>query len=148
MGTKVVIEVKEGSQVITENEIRTIRDLDGVMFVNRLTSNAVDPANFNPITKSDSGKENNCKVTLLSCDDLERDSAFSDLRYRLMKGNMITDLASLTSRNEDTYNLYADYTASFYLDFYLIPYFKTIRIPQHIIDHRKIRIRWMFWYGN
>ena len=91
MGTKVVIEVKEGSQVITENEIRTIRDLDGVMFVNRLTSNAVDPANFNPITKSDSGKENNCKVTLLSCDDLERDSAFSDLRYRLMKGNMITE---------------------------------------------------------
>ena len=64
MGTKVVIEVKEGSQVITENEIRTIRDLG----------------------------------------------------------------------NEDTYNLYADYTASFYLDFYLIPYFKTIRIPQHIID--------------
>ena len=29
-------------------------------------------------------------------------------------------LASLTSRNEDTYNLYADYTVSFYLDFYLI----------------------------
>ena len=88
MGTKVVLEVKEKNQFITENEIRAIRNLDEVIYVNRLTSNAV---NFNPVTNSDSEEGNNWKVTLLSYDDLERDSAFSDLRYRLMKGNMITE---------------------------------------------------------
>ena len=76
---------------MSENEIRAIRDLDGVIYVNRLTSNAVYPADFHPITNSDSEEEHNCKVMLLSYDDLERDSAFSDLRYRLMKGNMITE---------------------------------------------------------
>ena len=88
MGTKAVLEVKEKNQFITENEIRAIRNLDEVIYVNRLTSNAV---NFNPVTNSDSEEENNWKVTLLSYDDLERDSAFSDFRYRLMKGNMITE---------------------------------------------------------
>ena len=91
MGTKVVLEVKESSQIIIENEISAIRDLDGVIYVNRLTSNAVYPVNFNPVTNSDSEEENNWKVTLLSYDDLDRDSAFSDLRYRLMEGNMITE---------------------------------------------------------
>ncbi len=91
MGSKVVLEVKESNQIITENEIRTIRNLDGVVYVNRLTSNAVYPVNFNPVTNSDSEEENNWKVTLMSYDDLERDSAFSDLRYRLMKGEMIKE---------------------------------------------------------
>ena len=91
MGTKAALEVKENSQIITENEIRAIQDLDGVIYVNRLASNSVYPADFNPITNSDSEEENNSKVTLLSYDDLERDSAFSDLRYRLMKGTMITE---------------------------------------------------------
>lgn len=91
MGSKVVLEVKEGSQSMTENEIQAIRNLDGVIYVNRLASSAVYPANFNPVTNSDSAEENNWKVTLLSYDDLERDSAFGDLRYRLMEGTMITE---------------------------------------------------------
>ena len=91
MGTKAVLEVKESNQFITENEIREIQDMDGVIYINRMAGNAVYPVNFNPVTNSDSEEENNWKVTLLSYDDLERDSAFSDLRYRLMKGNMITE---------------------------------------------------------
>lgn len=91
MGTKAVLEVKEGSQFITEDEVRAIRDMGGVVYVNRLAISTVYPVNFNPVTNSDSEEENNWKVTLLSYDDLERDSAFSDLRYRLMKGNMITE---------------------------------------------------------
>lgn len=91
MGTKAVLEVKKSDQIITENEVRAIRDMDGVIYVNRLASSTVYPVNFNPVTNSDSEEENNWKVTLLSYDDLERDSAFSDLRYRLMKGNMITE---------------------------------------------------------
>ena len=91
MGIKVVLEVKGSSHFITENEVRKIRDMDGVISVNRMADSAVYPVNFNPITNSDSEDENNWKVTLLSYDELERDSAFSDLRYRLMKGDMITE---------------------------------------------------------
>ena len=91
MGTKAVLEVKGSDRFITENEVREIRDMDGVISVNRMADSAVYPVNFNPITNSDSEEENNWKVTLLSYDELERDSAFSDLRYRLMKGDMITE---------------------------------------------------------
>ena len=91
MGTKVVLEVKGDNQMITEDEVKAIREMEGVIYVNRLTSGAAYPVDFNPVTSSDSEEENNWKVTLLSYDDLERDSAFSDLRYRLMKGNLITE---------------------------------------------------------
>lgn len=91
MGTKAVLEVKGSSRFITEYEVREIRAMDGVISVNRMADSAVYPVNFNPITNSDSEDENNRKVTLLSYDELERDSAFSDLRYRLMKGDMITE---------------------------------------------------------
>jgi len=91
MGTKAVLEVKGSDRFITENEVRKIRDMDGVISVNRMADSAVYPVNFNPITNSDSEDENNWKVTMLSYDELERDSAFSDLRYRLMKGDMITE---------------------------------------------------------
>ena len=91
MGTKAVLEVKGSDRFITENEVGEIRDMDGVISVNRMADSAVYPVNFNPITNSDSEEENNWKVTMLSYDELERDSAFSDLRYRLMKGDMITE---------------------------------------------------------
>ena len=91
MGTKAVLEVKGSDRFITENEVREIRDMDGVISVNRMADSAAYPVNFNPITNSDSEEENNWKVTMLSYDELERDSAFSDLRYRLMKGDMITE---------------------------------------------------------
>lgn len=91
MGTKAVLEVKGSDRFITENEVGEIRDMDGVISVNRMADSAVYPVNFNPITNSNSEDENNWKVTLLSYDELERDSAFSDLRYRLMKGDMITE---------------------------------------------------------
>ena len=91
MGTKAVLEVKGSDRFITENEVGEIRDMDGVISVNRMADSAVYPVNFNPITNSDSEEENNWKVILLSYDELERDSAFSDLRYRLMKGDTITE---------------------------------------------------------
>ena len=90
-GTKLVLEVKDRNHYITENEIKVLEDMDGVTYINRLTSNAVYPVNFNPVTNSDSEEENNWKVSLLSYDDLDRDSAFSDLRYRLLEGSLITE---------------------------------------------------------
>ena len=90
-GTKLVLEVKDRNHYITENEIKVLENMDGVTYINRLTSNAVYPVNFNPVTNSDSEEENNWKVSLLSYDDLDRDSAFSDLRYRLLEGSLITE---------------------------------------------------------
>lgn len=90
-GTKLVLEVEDRNHYITENEIKVLEDMDGVTYINRLTSNAVYPVNFNPVTNSDSEEENNWKVSLLSYDDLDRDSAFSDLRYRLLEGSLITE---------------------------------------------------------
>lgn len=95
---------------MTENEVRAIRDMDGVIYVNRLADNAVYPVNFNVVTNSDSEEENNRKVTLLSYDDLGRDSAFSELRYRLMKGNMITE----GSENGAVINFGLPYDSSIY----------------------------------
>lgn len=90
-GTKLVLEVKDRNHYITENEIKVLENMDGVTYINRLTSNAVYPVNFNPVTNSDSEEENNWKVSLLSYDDLDRDSAFSDLRYHLLEGSLITE---------------------------------------------------------
>lgn len=90
-GTKLVLEVKDRNHYITENEIKVLENMDGVTYINRLTSNAVYPVNFYPVTNSDSEEENNWKVSLLSYDDLDRDSAFSDLRYRLLEGSLITE---------------------------------------------------------
>ncbi len=110
MGTKAVLEAKECNRFMTENEVRAIRYMDGVICVNRLADNAVYPVNFNVVTNSDSEEENNRKVTLLSYDDLGRDSAFSELRYRLMKGNMITE----GSENGAVINFGLPYDSSIY----------------------------------
>ena len=44
-------------------------------------------------------------------------------------------LVSLASRNENTYNLYADDIPVFCSHLHLIPYFKAIGVRQHIVDH-------------
>lgn len=91
-GTKLVLECKDRENFITENDIELLEYMDGdILYINRLASNAVYPIDFNPVTNSDSEEDNNFKVSLLSYDDLERDSAFSELRYRLLEGSMITE---------------------------------------------------------
>lgn len=49
--------MKGSDRFITENEVRKIRDMDGVISVNSMADSAVYPVNFYPITNSDSEDE-------------------------------------------------------------------------------------------
>lgn len=86
---KVVLEVRDEKDKITESEIQIISALDGVTFTNRQAYNFVFPANFYPLTNSDVAEEDNEKITLFSYDDLKNDSAFFERRYRIIDGNYI-----------------------------------------------------------
>ncbi len=86
---KVVLEIRDEKDKITENEIKNISILDGVTSLNRQAYNFVFPANFYPLTNSDSTEEDNSRITLFSYDDLKNDSAFFENRYRIIEGNYI-----------------------------------------------------------
>ena len=86
---KVVLEIRDEKDKITENEIQNISILDGVTSLNRQAYNFVFPANFYPLTNSDSTEEDNSRITLFSYDDLKNDSAFFENRYRIIEGNYI-----------------------------------------------------------
>ena len=45
--------------------------------------------NFAPVTLNTSTNEENLKIALLSYDDLEKDSPFSEMQYRLASGDYI-----------------------------------------------------------
>ena len=60
-----------------------------VVAVNRVGQYDIFPSNFMPITGNTSSGEDNSKVVLLSYDDLEKDSPFSDLQYKLTAGDYI-----------------------------------------------------------
>ena len=44
---------------------------------------------FAPVTLNTSTNEENLKIALLSYDDLEKDSPFSEMQYRLASGDYI-----------------------------------------------------------
>ncbi|MCI8718259.1 MAG: ABC transporter permease [Lachnospiraceae bacterium] len=100
MGTKVVLEAKDKNQSVMEAEIKKLQDMEEVAYLNRIGSSTAYPVNFNPVTKSDSEEENNQIINLQSCDNLEYDNGFDDLRYRLIKGNTVTK----DSKNEAVIN--------------------------------------------
>ena len=66
-----------------------IKDLEEVSTVNCLAKNNAFPVNFQLVTGSDSTEASNQKVSLLSCDNLENDSGFSEGVYRLVSGSYI-----------------------------------------------------------
>lgn len=87
--SKVAAEIINEKDKITENDIEQISHLDEVVSVNRLSSDSAFPTNFNAVTNSTSAESDNLKISLLSYDDLENDSAFFEQRYRLTDGNFI-----------------------------------------------------------
>lgn len=86
---KIVLEALKEEDKITRQDIEKILDLEDVSVVNRMDKAYVFPSDFALITGSDSVKENNQKITLLSCDDLQNDSAFYEEKYRLVSGGYI-----------------------------------------------------------
>lgn len=87
--SKVVAEAVDTGNMITEAEVRQIENMQNITSVNRVGQYNVFPSNFIPITGNTSSQEDNSKVVLLSYDDLEKDSPFSDLQYKLTAGDYI-----------------------------------------------------------
>lgn len=88
--SKIILEIiKEGNR-ITQQEVEEILNLEEVSAVNRQDKAQAFPNNFDPVTTNDSMEESNRKITLLSYDDLQNDSAFYEGQYRLVAGDYIT----------------------------------------------------------
>ena len=88
-GSKVIVEITDQDHRITKEELRQISSLDDVAFVNRSAHASVLPDGFVPITNSLSDNEDNQKAAVISYDQLEKDSAFSEGQYHLTKGEYI-----------------------------------------------------------
>lgn len=88
-GSKVVAQILREDNRITNSDIEQVNQIYDVTSINRLSKHTSSPVNFNVITNSDTREEENARVTLLSYDDLEKDSAFSDGTYRLLSGSLI-----------------------------------------------------------
>ena len=88
---KVVMEILDEENKITSGDVEWIRDLPEVSTVNCLARNAAVPVNFQLVTGSDSTETSNQQASLLSYDNLEHDSGFSEGVYRLVSGKYITE---------------------------------------------------------
>ena len=86
---KVVMGILKEDDRITLDDVEWIKDLEEVSTVNCLAKNDAFPVNFQLVTGSDSTEASNQKVSLLSCDNLENDSGFSEGVYRLVSGSYI-----------------------------------------------------------
>ena len=88
---KVVMGILKEENKITLDDVEWIKGLAEVSDVNCLARNAAFPVNFQLITGSDSTEESNQKASLLSYDNLENDSGFSEGVYRLISGRYISE---------------------------------------------------------
>ena len=88
---KVIMEILKEDDRITSDDVEWIKDLEEVSIVNCLARNTAFPINFQLITGSGSAEASNQKASLLSCDNLENDSGFSEGVYRLISGSYIAD---------------------------------------------------------
>ena len=86
---KVVMGILKEDDRITLDDVEWIKDLEEVSTVNCLAKNDAFPVNFQLVTGSDSTEASNQKVSLLSYDNLENDSGFSEGVYRLVSGSYI-----------------------------------------------------------
>ena len=86
---KIVAEIKNSKNRISDEEVKQISLLEGVNSINRQSISSAFLSNCIPITASDSMETDNLKVTVFSYDDLENDSAFFEQRYRIIAGNYI-----------------------------------------------------------
>ena len=86
---KVVCEITDTANEITDKEAEKIENLANVTSVNRLGQQSAYLTDLTPVTASDSAEPDNQKVSLLSFDDMETDSPFEDQTYRLTGGQLL-----------------------------------------------------------
>ena len=87
---KVVCEITDTANEITDKEAEKIENLANVTSVNRLGQQSAYLTDLSPVTASDSTEQDNLKVSLQSFDDMETDSPFEDQSYRFTDGELIT----------------------------------------------------------
>lgn len=75
---KVVCEITDTANEITDKEAEKIENLANVTSVNRLGQQSAYLTDLSPVTASDSTEQDNLKVSLQSFDDMETDSPFED----------------------------------------------------------------------
>lgn len=86
---KVVCEMADAGQPVTEEDARGIGNLDAVTSINRMGQQAAYLPEFLPVTGNTSTEADNQKVSLFSFDDMETDSPFADQSFRLTEGRLI-----------------------------------------------------------
>ena len=86
---KVVCEMADAGQPVTEADAREIGNLDAVTSLNRMGQQAAYLPELLPVTGNTSTEADNQKVSLLSFDDMETDSPFADQSFRLTEGRLI-----------------------------------------------------------
>ena len=86
---KVVCEMTDARQPVTEEDARGIGNLDAVTSINRMGQQAAYLPELLPVTGNTSTEADNQKVSLLSFDDMETDSPFADQSFRLTEGRLI-----------------------------------------------------------
>ena len=86
---KVVCEMVDAGQPVTEEDAREIGNLDAVTSLNRMGQQAAYLPELLPVTGNTSTEADNQKVSLLSFDDMETDSPFADQSFRLTEGRLI-----------------------------------------------------------
>lgn len=86
---KVVCEMVDAGQPVTEEDARGIGNLDAVTSINRMGQQAAYLPELLPVTGNTSTEADNQKVSLLSFDDMETDSPFADQSFRLTEGRLI-----------------------------------------------------------
>lgn len=100
--SKIVAEITSKDSKITENEVNKIETLEDVSSINRIGRQEVFPNNFAPVTLNTSTDEENLKIALLAYDDLEKDSPFSEMQYRLASSDAKTWTLHKSTINVDT----------------------------------------------
>ena len=86
---KVVCEMADAGQPVTEEDARGIGNLDAVTSINRMGQQAAYLLELLPVTGNTSTEADNQKVSLFSFDDMETDSPFADQSFRLTEGRLI-----------------------------------------------------------
>ena len=86
---KVISEITDTANEITDKEAEKIKNLANVISVNRMGQQSAYLTDLTPVTASDSAEPDNQKVCLQSFDDMKADSPFEDQSYRLTDGQLI-----------------------------------------------------------
>src|SRR5699024_8198287 len=86
---KVVCEITDTANEITDKEAEKIENLANVTSVNRLGQQSAYLMDISPVTASDSTEQANLKDSLQSFDKNETDSLYEDQSYRLTDGGLI-----------------------------------------------------------